>query len=244
MSIEDFRLGFQFSPIILTGGIATNLQGGALPIISITQGSDFESGVLSGGNVDVNKFFASFEPLPGATLIDQDIGEYPFANQTIAANATISKPLEISMRMICPARTDGNGFANKLAVITALQGKLAQHNGSGGTYTIATPSFYYTDCVMLGMSDVSAGESKQPQTAWQLDFRQPLLTLAQAQQAESNLMSKITNGTQVAKAPDGEVKWSGPDIIVGQPASLVAGSIIPAASGAPGAGVSGPFGAA
>lgn len=230
-----FKLAFQLSPIILTNGIASNIPGGMLPIISLTEALNFTDGLISGANpIDLDNFFANFEPLPGATLIDQEIGHYPFANQAVAANAVIAEPLKVSMRMTCPAR-EKLGYAVKLATMIALQTALAQHNGSGGTYTVATPSYFYTNCLMTGMRDVTEGESNQPQYVWELDFEQPLLTLQQAQQAQNSLISKITSGTSIS----GQPAWSGLATTVGQPPSLAASSVIPAASGAGGAGVSG-----
>lgn len=228
-----YKLSFQLSPIILTGGIASAIPGGMLPIISITEAFNFVDGLLSGGDNldDLDGFFATWHPLPGATMIDQVIGTYPFANQATAANAVIRQPLSISMRMICPARNEA-GYAIKLATMLALQATLAQHNASGGTYTIATPSFFYTDCVMGPMRDVSTSQTKQAQNTWQLDFTKPLLTLADAQQAQNNLMAQITSGTAISGAPS----WSGLAPTVGNPGSLAGPSIVPAASNSAGSG--------
>jgi hypothetical protein len=233
-----FKLAFQLSPIILTNGIAANIPGGALPIIAITEALNFPVGILSGGeNIELDDFFANFEPLPGASTVDNQIGNYPFANQAVAANAIIAQPLTISMQMICPAR-QAVGYATKLATMMALQAALTQHNASGGTYVIATPSFIYVDCIMTGMRDASQQQSKQAQNTWQLDFVKPLLTLEQAQQAQNSLMSKITNGTAI----NGQPTWSGLDNTVGQPPSLAATSVVPAATPLPGAGVAGTVG--
>jgi len=229
-----FQLSFQLSPIILTNGIATNIPGGMLPIIALTEALNFTDGLLSGADINLDNFFANFEPLPGSTLVDQEVGHYPFANQAVAANAVIVQPLKISMRMICPVR-DTLGYAVKLATMMALQTALNQHNSSGGTYTIATPSYFYTNCLMLNFRDVTSGESNQTQYEWQMDFEQPLLTLQQAQQAQNSLMNKITGGTAI----NGQPAWSGLSTTVGQPPSLAAASVIPAASGAGAAGVSG-----
>lgn len=229
-----FQLSFQLSPIILTNGIATNMPQGILPIIALTEALNFTDGILGGANINLDSFFANFEPLPGATLVDQEVGHYPFANQAVAANAVIAQPLKISMRMICPVR-DTLGYAVKLATMMALQTALNQHNSSGGTYTIATPSYFYTNCLMLNFRDVTSGGSNQTQYEWQMDFEQPLLTLQQAQQAQNALMSKITGGTAVSGTP----AWSGPATVIGQSQSLGAIGVVPAASGAGGAGVSG-----
>lgn len=235
-----FKLAYQLCPVFLTNGIATNMPGGALPIIALTQGQDFVFGLLTGSSdiTNTDNYFANFEPLPGATLIDQQIATYPFANQTTAANAVITQPLTVSLLMKSPARAFPNGYVLKLATMTALQATLLQHNATGGTYTIATPSVFYTNCLMRAMADVSTGETKQTQVTWRMDFMQPLLTLQQAEQAQNNLMSKLTNGTQI----QGQPSYTGVSPTVGQPDSLATPSIIPSSSGASGAGVAGsPF---
>ncbi len=235
--LAAYRLSFELSPIILTGGIATFIPGGALPIISITEALNFVEGLLGGADFsNLDNFFAHFHPLPGSTIIEQKLGEYPFANQTVAANAAIRDPLVVSMRMICPAREDA-GYALKLATMTALQATLEQHNASGGTYTVATPSFFYTNCVLLRMVDTSDARSKQAQNTWQLDFRRPLLTLQDAQQAQNNLMSKITAGTPLGSNPT----WSGLSPTVGNPASLGTIGSVPAATNPVGVSTTAPF---
>lgn len=232
--LAAFRLSFQLSPIILTGGITSAVPGGMLPIISLTEALNFTTGLLSGGdNVDLDSFFANFQPLPGSTLIDQQIGKYSFANQQVAANAVIAEPLVISLRMIIPVRGEG-AYAAKLATMLALRATLAQHNSMGGTYTVATPAGFYDNLVMRGLRDVSDPSSKQAQNAYQWDFEQPLLTQAQAAQAQNSAMSKISNGLPT----DGSL--SGINQTVGFPSSLATPSISPAASGPAGAGIAPP----
>lgn len=222
-----FKLTFELSPIILSGGVAANLPGGMLPLISITEALNFTEGLLSGGtDLDLDDFFAHFVPVSGSSLIDQQIGHYPFANQAVAANAVIRQPLKISMRMICPARDEG-GYALKLATMTALQATLAQHNASGGTYIVATLSFFYVNCVFLDMVETSNSTSLQAQNTYQLNFEQPLLTLQDAQAAQNNLMSQISAGLPVGNNP----AWSGLSPTVGNAQSLGAIGTIPAASG-------------
>ena len=237
IAFAAWKLTFQLSPIILTNGIASEI--GMLPIISLTEALNFVDGILSGGeNIELDDFFAEFEPIPGATLIDQNIGKYPFANQAVAANAVIAQPLAVSMRMICPVR-EPFGYPLKLATMIALQNTLVKHNGSGGTYTIATPTYFYTNCVMTGMRDISTGETNQTQFVWQLDFEQPLLTLQSIQAAQASLINKITNATKVTPDASGNVAWSGAATTVAQPPTFGAVSTVPAASGAGGAGVAG-----
>lgn len=201
--------------------------------MSITQALSFVDGLLSGGDdlTDLDDFFAHFVPVPGSTLADQQIGKYPFANQTVAANAVIAQPLNISLRMICPAR-DESGYALKLATMQALQATVTAHNASGGTYIVATPSHFYTNLVFLRLYDVARGDDVQVQNTYQWDFEAPLLTLQAAQQAQNNLMSQITNGTAITGAP----AWSGLGPTVGNPLSIAAPSVVPAATGPAGAG--------
>lgn len=226
--LAAFKLSFNISPIILTGGVAGLIPGGMLPIISITEALNFGIGLLGGGgeDIDLDSFFCYFQPLGGSTFIDQQIGQYPFANQAVAANATIAQPLTVSMEMICPVR-EAFGYASKLATMTALQNTLAQHNASGGTYTVATPSRFYDNCILLRMVDTSGGNSKQAQERWRLDFVQPLLTLQQAEQAQNSLMGKISAGVPVGGDPPG---WSGLPPTVGIPPSLAGPGVVPALS--------------
>jgi hypothetical protein len=219
-----FKLAFQLSPIILTSGIATNL-GGALPIIALTEGANFVQSLLTGGvNNDLDGFFASYQAAPGSSLVNQQVSMYPMANQTVAANAVIAQPLNISMIMMCPAGNASGGYPLKLVTMTALQNSLTQHNLTGGLYTIITPCFIYTNCVMTGMRDVSGGQGKQVQDVWQLDFVQPLVTVQSAQTALNGLMSKLANGT----APQGGTpSWSVAGLAVNNPVSLLTSSLVP-----------------
>jgi uncharacterized protein YcfJ len=88
------------------------------------------------------------------------------------------------------------GYAGKLATMSALQKTLAQHNSMGGTYSVLTPSYIYTDCIMTAMRDVSSeGETKQYQVRWQFDFLQPLvLSQASADSALNSLAQKLQTG--------------------------------------------------
>lgn len=222
-----FKTAFQLSPIVLTGGLAESMPGGLLPIIALTEGIAFVAGLLAGGaDVGLDSFFANFQPVAGATVIDNQIGSYPFANQSVAANAIIAQPPVLSMLMICPARGP-LGYLVKLATMATLVESLRQHNSKGGTYTVLTPSTFRPNGVMLNMRDVSGGESKQVEAVWQFDFVFPLLTLNQAQQAQNGLMSKLSSGTQV----QGEPGWSGLGQTVGDPNSVAGPGILPSATG-------------
>jgi hypothetical protein len=225
-----FKLAFQLSPILLCNGIATDIPGGVLPIIAITEASHFVLGLLSGtDNIELDNFFAHYHPMPGSTLVDNQVGTYPFANQAVAANAIISQPLRLSMMMHCPAR-DILGYPNKLVTMMALKAVLDKHSSLGGTYTVVTPVYPYTNGILTRVTDVSDGGSKQAQNAYQLDFEFPLLTLETAQSVQNSLLNKLDGGTQV-NATNGAVPWSGLSTGVGQPDTLFGSSVIPAASG-------------
>jgi hypothetical protein len=227
----QFRLSYEISPIVLTGGIAQSMPGGALPILSILQGPDYSAGLLNGvDDIGPDQFFARFRVLPGGTLGEWEFGHYPFANQAVAANAIIFQPLRLSLLMICPA-TDAVPYSAKQSLITTLRATLAQHTAQGGTFTVATPAFLYTNLLLARLADASDTQSEQPQNAYQWDFEQPLITLAAAQAAQNNLMSKLSNGTQVDAS-----SWSGVSPTVGNPNSLATPSVVPSAAGSPAAG--------
>ena len=96
-----------------------------LPMLAISQAGSFLSGLISGGSdLDLDSFFANFYPMPGSSLIDQQIGHYPFANQTVAANAIIVQPLTVSMLMRVPVRDPG-GYSTKLSVSSDVRGRNA-----------------------------------------------------------------------------------------------------------------------
>ena len=206
--LAAWKLAFQLSPIVLTNGIVADFPASMLPIIALTEMINFPLGLLTGGaNISLDRFFANFQVVPGTSVIRQAIGEYPFANQAVAANAVISQPNDISYMMIAPAQ-ERFGMFTKLAIMETLIAALTNHNASGGTYICVTPSKIYPNCVMTGMRDASTSLTKQPQHAWQLDFRKPLITLADAEQAQNGLFSILTSGAQVPGNP-ANVGWSG-----------------------------------
>lgn len=212
--LTPFQLAYGVSPIVLAGGIAALVPGNLLPIVAITEALDISAGVLTGGSIpsSLDEFFAQFVPLPGATLISNSVGKYPFANQAVAANAIIQNPRQISMLMIAPVRETG-GYFTKPAIFSALQAALQTHNSLGGLYHVATPAGIWDNCVMLDVTDVTDGESKQRQTMWQFDFERPLVTSNQAQTSLNSLMSKMANGSQILGNPT----WSGTAAAVGSP---------------------------
>lgn len=203
-----YDLAFQISPIILVGGIASNVPGGLLPIIALGgQAAAALQGAISGG-VNTDAFFARYVPVPGSTLINQAVATYPFANQATAANATIQQPLAVSLRMIAPVK-DTAGYLTKLAIWTSLQSSLAAHNAAGGRYHVSTPWNLYTDCLLLTITDTTGGGGNQQQIMAQWDFFQPLVTQAQATSSLNSLMSKLSSGGLVSAATSaGSSIWS------------------------------------
>jgi len=191
-----YKLAFEKSPIFLTDGIASAIPGSILPLVSITQAADLIR-AAAGNSVakNLDEFFATFKPLPGATLVSAQLGKYPFANQKTAANALIVQALAFSMSMNITPRLAG-AMISRPMVMTALKAALDSHAALGGTYTVLTPSYMYTGCVLLSMKDISGGESFHQQTDWQLDFEQPLLNTTEATQTMNALMKKISAQVQ------------------------------------------------
>lgn len=208
-----YDLAFQVSPIILTGGNYSF----PMPIIGLTgQIAAFLQGVASSQDIE-SSFYARYLPIPGSTVINNALATYPFANQQVAANAVIRQPTNISLMMIAPVKEQG-GYLTKLPIFTSLQQALEKHNANGGTYTVVTPAFIYSDCVMSSMTDITSGETKQRQVEWQLDFVKPLITVSDANAAFSAQMEKIAGG--------GVLTQSSPTGIAGaNPMTGIAGTV-------------------
>lgn len=217
-SLDDFTLKYSVSPIILKGGLA-NLQGGPIPIVYFTTGGSIRSLQIAALS-DLNNLI-KFEPLPGSTLIDQQAATGPAANQQVASNATVTQPLGVSLLMTAPA-TPLFPFGTKQGVLTHMQKALAQHNALGGLYTVATPSYIWDNTILLRITDVSGGDTKQRQVQWRWDFTQPLVTIDQVQGALNGLMQKFNDGTPPGSTPGGS-----PGLSVGQPTNLLLTGTVP-----------------
>lgn len=190
-----YDLAFQISPIILNGGLAQKLPGGALPVIGLV-GSLVNVGLsfLTNG-IGLSDIGIRFVPLPGAQVVSNAVATYPFANQSVAANAIVAQPLAVSLEMIAPANSDF-GYAAKLPTFTAMQASFAAHNALGGTYSIATPSYIYANCIMVALTDITPVSTRQQQTHWQFDFVQPLISMSAANNAMNALFQKLLNGAK------------------------------------------------
>ena len=180
-----FKLAYEISPIILVDGIAQYV-GGYLPITLVTEMFDIPG-------IENGEFFAHFKPLSGGTLADWEIAQYPFASMQVAANAVVQQPLNISMVMVSPAQT-GGGYLIKQAILTALKSIIETHILSGGSFTVITPAYTYTNCLLTSIRDITSPNDKQVQYMFQWDFVQPLITASGAQQVLGNLMNKFENG--------------------------------------------------
>ena len=193
--LPAFQRSYEIAPIILTGGLAANLPDGAMTILTLTEGSEANYGTIE-------HYFARFKVLPGGSLQDWGIAEYPFANMTMAANAVVQNPLRVSLQMLVPAKSNvpGNSYPFKSARMSAIKTKLDTHITLGGYFTVATPAFTYVDCLLVSMRDVGSGGDKQVQLAYQLDFVQPLITQQAATQTLNSFYNKL-NGGLPTKAP-------------------------------------------
>lgn len=195
---EIYRLGFEISPVILSGGIASGITGGMLPIVALTQTASFVTGLLTGSAdlTDLDKYFCHWRPMPGTTMIDYDIGRYPFANQEVAANALLKNPLRISLLMNAPVN-ENTGAMTKLVTLSALQAVLEAHSNLGGTYIVSTPAMIYSGCILRTVTDVTGTNETVPQREWQWQFEKPLVTETQAAYAVNSMMNKIDSGAKV-----------------------------------------------
>jgi hypothetical protein len=194
--ISQIQLLYQLTPIWLQNGIASSITGGYLPILSILNYEIFAALTSQQPIADDWSFenaFAIFQPAPGGSLVSQSVAEYPFANVSVAANAIIRNPINVSMVMMTPMKED-NAWAMKQSRMTSLKSVLDTHNNLGGTYVVFTPAYVYSDMAMLDLTDISTGTSPLPQNTWRWDFTKPLISLADIYGAENNLIAKITAG--------------------------------------------------
>lgn len=183
---QQFSQTYEQSPIVLQGGIAASMPGG---ILALNNPQFLPTG------------FAWFKPAGGASLLRNEVAQYPMANQAAAGNATIAQPIPVSMLMMCPANPSTVAYNNKSAIISALIASLKQHNATGGTYSVYTPAYPYSNGVMLDFRDVTSANSQQAQEVFQLDFLFLLLTVADAQAAQASLYQAIDGGYAINGQP-------------------------------------------
>lgn len=224
LSRTIYQIGFQLSPIILSDGLASAIPGGMLPLICITEAAGLVQSVLNGIDLsNVDNYHAHFKPLSGLQMLNYQVANYPFANQTVAANAVIQNPTALSLQMDIPVNQEG-GYLTKFLTMTALKLALEKHISLGGLFIIATPTYIYRNCLLLGLTDMTSGDSKQPQQTWRWDFQRPLVALSDATTAYSSMMKKISSGVKVPN-----VSWSGLSSSVGSVTSGATSSLLPSA---------------
>ena len=202
---QAFKLAFEVSPILLVDGIASKIPGGVMPIAVLTEGLSIANGLLHG---EIRtRSMAAFTPMAGTTLVQQDICNLNLYNQVTAANATVRKPNRVVMQMIRPASTEDGGYTTKGMTFTALKMALDMHNHYGGCYTVLTPSFIYTRCLMRSFIDTSgfSEQNKQIQHTWQIEFEQPLSSVEQTVKTLASVLDKFDKGMP----SDGALSWSG-----------------------------------
>ncbi|VWB07073.1 hypothetical protein [Burkholderia lata] len=200
-----YDLAYQQSPIILAGGSFASALGGMAPVFTVL--GSLINDVTGSDTAPTVKFV----PVPGATVINNTAATYPFANRNVAGNAVIRNPKNVSLLMIAPVNSTG-GYLLKQALFMALQSTFEAHTAAGGTFHVLTPSYPFFDCIMTGMTDVTAGEGYQQQIQWQIDFIQPLVTLQSAQTAFNGMLSMISGGQQLTTS-----SWSQAAQVAGTP---------------------------
>jgi len=206
------QLSYQVCPIILTGGAANQVPGGMLPLLSLFGTSPVGGPLNLPFDInDLDDAFGAFNVLPGGTLVSQQVAKYPFANQWVAANATIREPLTLSVIMDAPMRGP-DAWAVKRMVMSALKATLDTHNNIGGTYTVVTPAYMYENLIMTSLTDNSRGNNSLPQNAWRFDFEKPLVAISDLYAAQNQYMSKISNQLPVG----GEQSGIQPGVMTGQ----------------------------
>ncbi len=192
-----YQLAYEISPIILVNGIAQLIPGGIMPIVVLTEAESATINALNGNLsiFDLNSYFAHFEPAPGSVMFSNDLSEYPYLNQSVAANSIVVQPLTFSIIMKCPVKGVG-GYAARLATMTVLKLALDKHHQLGGYYDVLTPAVFYSGCILTRMTDTTPPDGAQKQIEWKLDFRQPLITESQTTAKYNSLMQSISNGVK------------------------------------------------
>jgi hypothetical protein len=211
-TLTSAQLLYQVSPIILTGGIAGNQPGQMQSLMALAAPQNPANqqnaepliapqlwGQPSPNTNLLDNSFGVFNVLPGGSLVQQTIPKYPLADMTMAANAIVRDPIQVSLIWDTPMKPmqGVDAWATKLAIMQNLKGMLDQHNNAGGLYIVMTPAYFYINLIMVALTDNSRGGSPLPQNAWRFDFERPqVVTLPDAMGAQSILMRKLTGGLQ------------------------------------------------
>lgn len=157
------------------------------------------NGLISGavrGNVnlpDLDNTWCHWQNSTKNTLINNSISQYPYANQTVAANALVTQSPSISMQMVCPPRGSGAMLA-KILTIQSLISLLNKHCQLGGYFNIITPGQFYTKMLLTSVTDSSPDATSQPASQYTFQFTRPLTQKNEAAQKMSTLMTKASDG--------------------------------------------------
>lgn len=199
---NEFQFRYELCPILLKNGIAENLTDKIMPIVQLTQQQGYPTSgmadklirtIVPGYPPTSDGYFAHFKTLPGCTLMNNSIGQYPFANSATAGNAIIQQAVNVSLLMYCPANSE-YPTPTRSSIIESLLSALNEHVRSGGLFVVYTPLFIYDNCVLIGIRDGSDGEATGLQNGLIFDFLRPqIMTPEEAEGAQNELMSKITN---------------------------------------------------
>jgi hypothetical protein len=156
--------------------------------------------------------FVRFRPLAGATLIEMQYSQYPFANRAIAANSGSVQPNRIQIEMMVDFGPTGiEQLANALGIKTptlnivryaailpfmqALRQKLVDHMADGGTFNLITPSQIYFDCLLENLSDVSDQSDGSPGgIRYVFSFIKPIISLKDANKILNDVATKSQGG--------------------------------------------------
>lgn len=187
--LASFQRTYQLAPIVFQNGIAG--EGSSVSIVDVLE---------AGRNPQsYDEYFANFKPLPGGTLANWGVAEYPLAALTVAANAVVQMPLNVSLLMQCPVKTaPGNTYVEKAAALQSMQKAVQSHILQGGWFDVLTPGYAYLGCLLLGIKDVTTADTKQVQLLYQWDFVQPLISQEQAQNAQTQYIKAISQGFPVS----------------------------------------------
>lgn len=209
---NDWKRLFQVAPIVLVNGIANRTSQNMLSFLALAMPGIFID-PTNASYTDLDNAFGAFNVYPGGTLCAQTVPMYPLADMTMAANAIVRDPNQISLIWETPMRGQ-NAWSNKLTTFINLKMMLDTHNNSGGLYYIMTPAYFYDNCILVALTDNSRAGNSLPQNAWRFDFIRPqIVQQDQAFSSQSRLMQKISGGLQ----NDGT--WSG--AMVGSQTGLV-----------------------
>ena len=155
----------------------------------------------TGTNLD--EAFGAFTVIPGGTLCVNTVPKYPLASMTMAANAIVREPINVSLVWDTPMRGP-NAWDVKLTTMQALKAMLDQHNNLGGTYTVMTPAYYYDNLILTALTDNSRGGNPLPQNAWRFDFERPMIVTEQDATLDQNMVtSKMAGGVKTDGLPHG-----------------------------------------